>query len=295
MWFFNEREVIILLIGIIIILVIKLKEEKILAILKKVVDKMKNDDSIKSFTNFISRYFSKIWYIFLLVVVSYHNYFVFAIDDEIIPLTKGSILYIFNVILLFIPIVSEIEISGIKIKKQVEALQKDFDDKIFHLSTLISNHNINSNNINVSMQPMPSSDAMNDSISYVRNNKGINTGQNSCDVSKYFDNEYEQVGYLANIRRRIEIKLNEIYEVGLHDNRKNMPVSKILYILMKHEVINIDVANLIKNIIVICNRSIHGEMIDKKYIEFILDVNDYVLSELDKVKENVKKYDRNII
>lgn len=268
-----------------------MKEEKILVILKKGIDKMKNEDSSKSVTNFISRYFSKIWYILLLVVVSYHNYFVFAIDDEIMPLTKGSILYIFNVILLFIPLVSEIEISGIKIKKQVEALQKDFDDKIFHLSTLISNHNINSNNINVSMQSMPSSDALNDSINYVKNREGINTVQNKESISKYYNNEYEQVGYLVNVRRKIEIKLKEIYNLSPHDNSKDIIAIGVLNVLIKKKVINTYLGELIKNIIIICNRSIHGEIIDKKYIEYVVDVNDYVLRELDKVKENVKKFD----
>lgn len=282
------RNILIVIILLVFLIMIYKNKEVVFGIIKS-----KGNYTI-GIKKFLYEYFSKIWYFLLLSILSYNSYSTFSVEDEIMPLTKGSILYILNVILIFVPLFSEIEIGGIKIKKQVEALQKDFDNKIFHLSTLITNHNINSNNINVSMQPMPSSEALNDSIEYVKYRAGVNNIQNKDNISKYYNDEYEQVGYLANVRRKIEIQLNEICEISLESNRKGLPVSRVLRYLMKNEVINLKLGRMIENIIIICNRSIHGEIIDKKYIEYIVDVNNYVFSELNNVKASVKKIDDTI-
>lgn len=300
---FSEREVIILLIITIIMLVIKLEEEKILTMIKNSIDKIKNEDSIKSFINLSSKYFSKIWYIILLSVVSYNNYFIFSNDDEIMPLTKGSILFILNIILLFLPLVSEIEISGIKIKKQVEALQKDLDDKFFHLNTMIfNNSNSNNNYINIGLM---SKEELEEDLSKIKDSsQNFYTNEennNSNDLNKnnslalnddIYTDIYKQVGYMANTRRNIELKLKDIADlsnINLDDrNRQFTPIIRFLDLLTRREIINLNLSRTIRQVIAICNRSIHGEIVDKEYINYVIDAEKYILNNLDRIKDDRK-------
>lgn len=301
MWIFSEREVTIFLILTIIILLIKLEEEKILTMIKNSIDKIRNEDSIKSFINLISKYFSKIWYILLLTVVSYNNYFIFSNDDEIMPLTKGSILFILNIILLFLPLVSEIEISGIKIKKQVEALQKDLDDKFFHLSTMIFN-NSNNNYINIGLM---SKEELEEDLSKIKNSSqnfySNEENNDSNDLNKHnslalnddiYSDISKQVGYMANIRRNIELKLKDIADssnINLDDrNRQFIPIIRFLDLLTGREIIDLNLSRTIRQVIVICNRSIHGEIVDKEYINYVVDAEKYILNNLDRIKNDMK-------
>lgn len=86
------------------------------------------------------------------------------------------------------------------------------------------------------------------------------------------------------IRLRIETTLSELAEkLGYTDK---MPLMKILQILYHCEIIDGVTTDLIRQVVKIANRGVHGEIVSNEYINFVKETDSEIQS---KLKEALAK------
>ncbi len=106
---------------------------------------------------------NKIWYIFLLgistVYVFYYRYEIYELKE----LNARSLIFIIWLILLLFPLFSEMELLGVKIKREVEKANKEVKDDIKELEAqfmeLKLSNNI-ANNIQIGNPILPSEEKL---------------------------------------------------------------------------------------------------------------------------------------
>lgn len=228
----------------------------------------------------IIKNFAKIWYTILLLLLTVYNIKTFVGSETILPLTKNGVLFIFNIILMCLPFFSEIELGGIKIRKEMENIRNDINEKISILSTSLSYHN--SSHINIAL---PSQNEIKNILLETEKQKTINESING-NINNEHKNTKENnaVAFLAIVRKDIEVSLKEIIERNNIFCRQFMTSSYMLKMLIQKEIINPNLGRMIQQIIMICNRGIHGEIVDENYIRYVENIYKYVLNELENLK-----------
>lgn len=73
--------------------------------------------------------------------------------------------------------------------------------------------------------------------------------------------------YLFQVRLSLEKLLSALCNMFQYGERRSM-YSMVLF-LVQHEVIDRKTADLIREVITIANRGVHGEIIDKDYMQFV--------------------------
>lgn len=228
----------------------------------------------------IIKNFTKVWYTILLVALTVYNIKTFVGSGTILPLTKNGVLFIFNIILMCFPLFSEIELGGIKIRKEMENIRNDINEKFSILSTSLSYHN--SSHINIAL---PSQNEIKNILLETEKQKTItkSINENINNENKY-TKENNVVAFLAIVRKDIEVSLKEIIERNNIFCRQFMTSSYMLKMLIQKEIINPNLGRMIQQIIMICNRGIHGEIVDENYIRYVENIYKYVLNELENLK-----------
>ncbi|MGL5592724.1 hypothetical protein [Cetobacterium sp.] len=181
---------------------------------------------------------------------------------------------------MIIPLFSEVELLGIKIKKEVENATKEVKSDIKNIQNQIMNLNLN-NSINFQVNGQLPNDKK---IQYLE--KEMKKDPSNIENEMNFDNLNEEIIFLFKVRFEIEILLNEISEkVGFNEK---IPIIKNIQILKRIETIDNTTADSILEICKIANRGIHGEIIDKKYIEFIKQTYPIIQNKLKNVIKDLQ-------
>ena len=102
-----------------------------------------------------------VWYLFLLLISSIY---IFINRNDIYQLTKlnvHNLIFILWLVLLILPLFSEIEIGSVKLKKELEKTRTEVKESIQELKLQILDIKIaNSNTFVVNNQPLPSKDEL---------------------------------------------------------------------------------------------------------------------------------------
>ncbi len=211
----------------------------------------------------------KCWYIILLVASSgyvwYYRHEIYQLKE----LNAQNLLFIIWLLLLLLPLFSEMEFLGVKVKKEVEKATEEVKSSLQTLQTQVAQIQLTSsvaNNINLNNSPLPSEQKIEELLQIVRELQSTypNTGAPLVDSAAKVDNKNV---YLFKVRLDIETSLRELCEkIG---QTERMPIPKMMQLLSRAEVINHVTCELISQVIKIANRGVHGEIVSAEYVDFV--------------------------
>lgn len=234
----------------------------------------------------------KIWYIILLILTTtyvwVYRYTLFNMTFE--KLTPLTLIFILWLILLILPLFTEMEILGIKLKKEITQVKADVKDGFHELKLQMYDLKVSnslSNNIQIgALQPLASEKEISDlkqEVLKLRQTKQISSDE------KIDYGVSEQSIMLFQMRLALEKLVTEICDKTDYIGHKNFP--QMLRHLLLCELIDGNIFELATQIIKISNRGVHGEIVNEKYIDFVItvfpDVQHSLLNTLNKLNINV--------
>lgn len=216
--------------------------------------------------NFKNVYSILIWITMLIYIICRRNMY---FSDDITSLDK-MILILFGVFILA-PIFNEIDFMGVKLKGEIEKNKLETDRELLQIRKEINNNLINNYNV--------TNNYINSPDNVLKNmEKDYRTTQKVYKNIEISENDI----LCLQIRQKIEILLKQLaqkYEL----NQVNTGVMYLLKLLTNKKIIPSKLYNILVEIIIICNKAIHGEEISQNHSEFIKNTYIQVLGELEEL------------
>lgn len=220
------------------------------------------------------------WYIFLLIISSVY---VFRYRYDIFQMTElnaQNLIFILWLVLLGLPLFSEIEIGNVKLKKEIEQTRAEVKESIGELKYQILDLKISNSNSNMLVfnnPPLASKDELSQMQRHAENDDTVRSETN-LDFKISEDNIY-----LFQVRLSLEKQLSVLCNMFQYGERRSM--YSMAQFLVQHEVIDRRTADLIREVITIANRGVHGEIIDNDYIQFVRKTYPMIKYTLDKAND----------
>lgn len=219
------------------------------------------------------------WYIFLLVISSFY---VFTYRYEIYQMTElnaQNLIFILWLVLLGLPLFSEIEIGNVKLKKEIEQTRAEVKESIGELKYQMLDLKISNTNSNMLVfnPPLASKDELNQMQRHTETDTKVSS-ETDVDFKISDDNIY-----LFQVRLSLEKKMSALCNMFQYGERRTM--YSMAQFLVQHEVIDYKTAELIREVINIANRGVHGEIIDNDYLEFVKKSYPGIKYALDKAND----------
>jgi hypothetical protein len=223
-------------------------------------------------TTNIKQIAKSIWWLILLACITVYIYLVFdRIANQ--PTKIDYIVISLGIILVFMPFISEIEILGISLKKQIDNIKKDVDSGFIDIQKQLLDIRISNNQIST----------MNQNINFtgaVPTRDEVESAKTTTeDLDTNIDISPDLI-YLFSIRYNLEQKIRKI--AGLY-KIEDAAYGSLLNILIKYEIIEINIRETINKVRNICNRAIHGEIISDEYVNYVKYVMPEIFVYLDKL------------
>lgn len=221
------------------------------------------------------------WYLILLVA---STLYVVLQRKSIGPLSimtvQNLVFYIWLLLLLF-PLFSEMEIMGIKLKKEVEKATKEVKDSITELKLQIMDLKISNSNAN-SLSLTFSGDAP--SRQEVLEINKEQQPQEAGDKKVLNTDEIvtDETVYLFKVRLTIERALRTFCE-HINGDVRIPTINQLLNVAITSGFLDNKTTDYIKQIFTICNRGIHGEIVSDEYIGFVKRVLPQVLDKINTI------------
>lgn len=217
------------------------------------------------------------WYLFLLII---STIYVFKYRCDIFQMTElnaQNLIFILWLVLLGLPLFSEVEIGSVKLKKEMEQTRAEVKESIGELKYQMLDlkiANSNSNMLVLNNPPLASKDELTQMQRHVETDKTIHS-KNDLDFKTCEDNIY-----LFQVRLSLEKQLSALCNMFQYGERRTM--YSMVQFLIQHEVIDRKTADLIREVINIANRGVHGEIIDSDYLQFVKKTYPMIKYTLDK-------------
>lgn len=219
------------------------------------------------------------WYIFLLVISSLYvlryRYDIYQMTE----LNAQNLIFILWLVLLGLPLFSEIEIGNVKLKKEIEQTRAEVKESIGELKYQMLDLKISNTNSNMLVfnPPLASKDELNQMQRHAETDKKVSS-ETDLDFKISDDNIY-----LFQVRLSLEKKMSALCNMFQYGERRTM--YSMIQFLVQHEVIDYKTADLIREVINIANRGVHGEIIDNDYLEFVKKSYPVIKYTLDKAND----------
>lgn len=237
----------------------------------------------------------KCWYFILLTISTiYLAINRFAIE-KLNDASMISTVFIIWIILLVLPLFSELEFLGVKVKKEVkEAVEKSNEEvktSLNNLQLIVSQIQVSNSvatQFTINNGPLPSKEKMDNLIKETHLLKEQNTNNQ---IKRQDDIKIpDQNLYLFKFRYGIEAKLNEALDLIGYNDKNRISLIQSAYYLKKQKVLNPNCVELLIQVVRIANRGVHGEIVDKKYFDFASEAYPKIIDGLDECIEWIKKY-----
>lgn len=256
----------------------------------------------------------KIWYIVVLMVsTSYVIYYRKSIYD-FKELNARNLVFLLWIALLTLPLFSEMEFFGIKVKRELQKATEDVKDsmqelriQVTQIQTQMQMTNNMAANINLFEHPLASEKRLEELLHDVAETIGVQpsrsqTSENSSgggfrnkknqqpptSDNRVQKNEIpidDKSVFLFRIRYDIETTLRNLCEKTGCTTQMN------IYQMVKHltqiELLNPNISGMIHEVMKIANRGVHGEIISDEYVDFVRDAHPAIVSELQRCSEQL--------
>lgn len=218
----------------------------------------------------------KWWY---LVLTTLSSIYVFHYREELYQLSElntQNLIFILWLILLILPLFSEVEIGGVKLKREIEKTRSEVKESVNELRLQIVDLKVSNSNTVVVNAPLATESELLELEKTVEPNNYISSNQEIL-----FDVSDDSI-YLFKVRLTLEGLLSSLCEKRNYTDRKSIP--RMIQFLVGSEVIDKDISGLIQEIIKIANRGVHGEIVSESYISFVKKMFSMVKDILEKRK-----------
>ena len=222
---------------------------------------------------------------------------------ELKEINARNLIFLLWLLLLALPLFSEMEFLGIKVKKQVkkevEKATEEVKGTLQNIQTQLTQMQISSsvsNNVTFGNTALPSEQKLEELVTIVRELKEASstriTINPSAPVIQTVNSDDSSIRdhnsnlYLVKVRYEIDISLREL--CGKIGYNADMPISKMLQILNHEQVLAGRTCELINEVRKIANRGIHGEIISNEYITFVESAYPEIQHQLRAAIKNLK-------
>lgn len=237
---------------------------------------------LKKFSTFVKK---RCWYLILLSGSSLYVWYYKNAIYQLKELNVHNLIFLIWLLLLLLPLFSEMEFLGIKVKKEVQKATEEVKDSLKNIKMQISQLQL-SNSVDISLgnSILPSEAKMEELLGTVRE---LQKSNSSVDLTKQADyREKDKNVYLFKTRLKIETIIRDLCEkIGYEDK---MPLTRMTYLLRKGEIIDGMTCDLISQICKIANRGVHGEIVSDEYINFVRETTPKVLEILENVSRKLR-------
>lgn len=244
-------------------------------------------------------FIKKRWYHIILLALStgyllWNHFKIEKLND----FSLTSTVFIIWIVLLLLPLFSELEFLGVKIKREVqqevEKSNEEIKGNIHDIHAQIAQLQVSNsiaNQVTVNGGPLPSETKIDELIAEVH----ALSEANKEDKKETDTDEKaipEQSIKLFEIRLGIETALKDICEKYGVVGKYPMTVVQMASYLRKQEVLDPNIAELLIQVVRITNRGVHGEIVDQKYVDFASQAYPQIMKELKecKTRETRKTY-----
>jgi hypothetical protein len=218
-----------------------------------------------------------LWYLLLLLSSSIFVYLNknIILQEKLNELSAMTLIFLVWLILLLFPLFSEIEIVGVKLKRELEKTKNELTREIKDVRLDIINFKLDNNNnniLNFGNDFLPNFEKLKEMQKEINKRtlrEEPSENGNVDDINKYstkLDLPEENI-FLYKVRTYIEKNLADICSKFGFERIQNM--REMVRFLNQKELINGSKADLLIEIIKISSRGIHGEILSNEYIAFI--------------------------
>lgn len=230
----------------------------------------------------------KCWYILLLAASSIYVWIYRNDIHQLKDFNAQNLIFILWLVLLLLPLFSELEFFGVKLKKEVEKakaeVKENLNDVKLQLMDLKISNSI-ANTIQISNTPLPTEKELDELKRQVEELqlKSSFKGNDSLNIDQSVSS---QSVYLFKVRLNIETTLSELCEKTGYDGHKS--IMQMIRYLNQRELINGTTADLIQQLVKIANRGVHGEIVSNEYIGFVEKAYPQIINQLRDVNEQLQ-------
>ena len=256
--------------------------------------KEKKDEEIKWWQKQLSFLKEKLWYIFLLTISTAYlvsnKFAIEKLDDA----SMLSAVFIIWVILLALPLFSELEFLGVKVRKEVKkAVEKSNEEvkaSLNNLQQLVSQIQISNSvapQFTITGGLLPSEERIDNLIKEIHllNEQNKDKQVEQRDEITIPASNLE----LFKMRYEIEIRIREALELIGYTGKNRTSLMQATYYLTQQGVLDPTSTDLIIQMLRIANRGVHGEIIGQKYMDFASQAYPQIIDGLDNCKELIKR------
>ena len=250
----------------------------------------------------------KAWYIIVLIIsTSYVIYYRESIYAR-------NLVFLLWIALLALPLFSEMEFLGIKVKREVQKATEDVKDSVQELRIQVTQMQtqmqMTSNmatNINLGEIPLASEKQLKELRKIVaemtRSESVESRTEPDISVRGCINNEDQQPVSVEVSEHKVE-KNNDDRHVSLFKVHYDiettlrslcektgcttrMTVCQMVKHLTRIELLNVNISGMIQQVMNIANRGVHGEIISDEYVEFVKNAHPAIMTELQKSSERL--------
>lgn len=215
-----------------------------------------------------------IWYAVLLVASSiYVTYYRFEIH-QLSELNAQSLIFILWLILLLLPLFSEMEFLGVKVKREIEKSTTEVKDCIHDLQLQIMQMQI-SNTVATSIQ-IDNTLATPQKLDEMKQTASSSTPQPEDKGNDSIDMKNNH--FLFEVRLALETTIRDLYEKMGFSDRAGL--TQMAHKLLQSELISGVTYDILRQIIIIANRGVHGEIISNEYVSFVREMYPGIIDQL---------------
>lgn len=238
-----------------------------------------------------SNTFKIIWWIVLLIICG--SLFYWRLE----PISNGQsapidvFIFLILVSLLLIPIFSEVEFFGIKLKKDIDELKSQISLQFGDLRNEIKNSQVQTIHQNFSGFGKPPTDEelpeLEIQVDQILKQKLRELGLESENISdkkiEIPTNNLQLFKYRYNIEKEL-IRIWKNYSEEQNSNIERFPLTKIIRELMRYKVIDPELHNILRETLSICNYAIHGQEVSENQISFVNKNGHEIINILKRLK-----------
>ena len=242
----------------------------------------------------IEKVIEKAWYIVLLTISTVYlvsnRFAIEKLDDA----SLISTVFIIWVILLVLPLFSELEFLGVKVKKEVKkAVEKSNEEvkaSLDNLQQIVSQIQV-SNSVAPQFTINSGSLPTEEKIDKLTEELHLFNEQNKNKQAEQQDKVTIPVQNLELFKMRygIEVRLKEALELIGYNSKNRTSLMQGTYYLNQQGVLDPTSTDLVIQMLRIANRGVHGEIIGQKYMDFASEAYPQIIDALDDCIELIKK------
>jgi len=241
--------------------------------------------------------FKKIWYAILIIISSIYVSINFKYIGNFDHINVHEFIFILWVILIVLPLFSELEILGVKFKKELNETKSDIIKYINSTMVNLENKVVSTTNVNLQNPFIERPEILNELKDHLTDeiNKHFDSKSTGiADENHLLETGVQDTGdnsfNVDCFKMRFEIE-QMIKNNRLKFSNSTNNLNAVLSELLRFKVINHEKYKLITDVLAILNRGIHGEDISDDYISFVKDVYPVIFKYLNELlPEAVKKY-----